>query len=402
MTRVESAVACGAAREDLGALRAIQAEAHGWRGEPEAAAARAVEALANLPHGGPAWCGAAGEAAFAFAKLGAHDRLVELLNDLRALGDGERALPHHVAVWARTTSHLFTAGERGEAEALLARIELAGDDVAALEPAVLGWIHHARSWRAVYCEDPAGSVRWEEAAAASFERAGDLRRACEMRMGLGVAYREVGAQADAERALREALATAARLGLTTVGAVALHNLGLALAQRGALDEARAVEESAVHTFAHERDRRMEGGSRNYLARILTQLGDHPAAAAEARAALALAGDAREVKIGALATLARTDIALGRPADALANARSAMTLFEAHGSLEEGESFVRLVWIEALFAAGRRSEARDAAMDARMAVIRRAATITDPTWQRSFLALPENVRILALATTWDPR
>ncbi len=406
LARTERAIACGASGEDLGALRAIEAEAHNWRGELEPAAASAEEAMANLPRGGPAWCGAAGEAAFAFAKLGAHDRLVALLGELRALGDGQRALPHHVAVWARTTSHLFTAGERHEAEALLARIEGAiadaGDDLAALEPAVLGWIHHARSWRAVYRADPAGSVRWEEEAALSFERAGDLRHACEMRMGLGVAYREIGAQAEAERALREALATAERLGLTTVGAVALHNLGLVLAQRGALAEARAAEESAIHTFAREGDRRMEVGARYYLARILTQLGDHPAAAAGARAALSLVGDAREVQIGALATLARTDVALGRPADALANARRAMELLETFGSLEEGESFVRLVWIEALFAAGHRSEARDAARDARMAVLRRAATITDPTWQRSFLALPENVRILALATAWDPR
>jgi hypothetical protein len=404
LARAERARACGAAGEDLGALRAIEAEAHDWRCEFELAATRATEAMRELPHGAPAWCGAAGEAAFAFAKLGAHDRLVALLGDLRALGDADHALPHHLAVWARTTSHLFTTGERVEAEALLARIESAGAEVAALalDPAVLGWIHHARSWRAIYREDPAGSARWEEEAALSFERAGDLRRACEMRSGLGAAYRELGAQAEAERALREALVTATRLGLSNVRAVALHNLGPTLAQRGALAEACAVEVEAIAAFEITGDRRLEISSRNYLARILTQLGDLPAAAEQARAAMALVGDEREVRIYVLATIARTEIALGRPADAVVTARSAMVLFEAFGSLEEGESFVRLVWIEALFAAGRRSEARDAAMDARMAVIRRAATISDPTWQRSFLALPENVRILALATAWDPR
>lgn len=223
-----------------------------------------------------------------------------------------------------------------------------------------------------------------------------------MRSGLGAAYRELGAMADCERELREVLATATRLGLSNLRAIALHNLGAVLAQRGAFAEGREAEAEAVAAFVRMRDRRMETGSRNYLARILTQLGDLPAAAEEARAALAQVGDEREVRIGILATVARTDIALGRPADAVVTARNAMVLFEAFGSLEEGESFVRLVWIEALFAAGRRSEARDAAMDARMAVIRRAATISDPTWQRSFLALPENVRILALATAWDPR
>jgi tetratricopeptide (TPR) repeat protein len=402
LARAERARACGAAGEDLGAVRAIEAEAHNWRCEFEPAAARAIEAMAHLPRGGTAWCAAAGEAAFAVAKLGAHDRLVALLGDLRALGADGHALPHHLAVWARTTSHLFTAGERVEAEALLARIESAGDDLAALDPAVLGWIHHARSWRAIYRADPAGSARWEEEAALSFERAGDLRRTCEMRSGLGAAYRELGAQAEAERALRETLVAATRLGLSNVRAVALHNLGPTLAQRGALAEARDVEAEAIATFEITGDRRMEIGSRNYLARILTQLGDLPAAAAEARAALALIDDAGEVKISALATLARTQIALGRPADAVVTARAAMDLFEAFGSMEEGESFVRLVWVEALFAAGRRSEARDAARDARMAVLRRAATITDPPWQRSFLALPDNDRILALATAWDPR
>jgi tetratricopeptide (TPR) repeat protein len=400
--RVERAVACGASGETLGILRVIEAEAHNWRGAFEAAAERATEALRLLPRGTPAWCSAAGEAAFAFARLGVHAGLVDLLVELRALGDEHRALPHHIAVWARTTSHLFGASERVEAEALLARIEAASDDLDALEPAVLGWIHHARSWRAVYRDDPAGSVRWEERAAESFERAGDLRHACEMRMGLGVAYREIGAQAEAERALREALATASRLGLSTVRASALHNLGPTLAQRGALAEARAVEEEAIAIFRDTRDRRLEVGSRNYLARILTLLGDHAGAASEGRAALAMGDSGPEVHTVAFATLARSDIALGRPADALENAGRAMALFKSMGSLEEGESFVRLVWIEALFASGRRSEARDAAMDARMAVLRRAATIHEPAWQQSFLALPENVRILALATSWDPR
>ena len=223
-----------------------------------------------------------------------------------------------------------------------------------------------------------------------------------MRRGLGGAYREIGAQAEAERALREAPATASRLGRSTVRSTALHNLGPALAQRGALAGARAVEEEAIAIFLATHDRRLEVGSRHYLARILTQLGDHAAAAAEGRASLAMGGHAPEVQLGAFAALARTDIALGRPADALENARSAMALFKSMGSLEEGESFVRFVWIEAPFASGRRSEARDAAMDARMAVLRRAATIHEPAWQQSFLALPENVRILALATSRDPR
>ena len=58
----------------------------------------------------------------------------------------------------------------------------------------------------------------------------------------------MGRYAKAEETLRAAKATAERLGLPGTAALAAHNLGRVLARRGALVEARTVEQSAVDAY----------------------------------------------------------------------------------------------------------------------------------------------------------
>lgn len=99
----------------------------------------------------------------------------------------------------------------------------------------------------------------------SFQQVGDLRGACARAMNVGYARLSLGADVEAERALRAAVEQAERLGLHNVRAYGKHNLGLALGHQGKLDEGRAAEEEAIGAFAGQGDWRMEAASRIYLA-----------------------------------------------------------------------------------------------------------------------------------------
>src|SRR5262249_52104084 len=150
---------------------------------------------------------------------------------------------------------------------------------------ILGWVSHARSWERHYHDDAAGSLRFEELAVACFDAAGDRRNGSIMRANLGVAYKEIGALAPPEVVLRESLRTAERMGLDGPASAAQQSLGIVLAHLGALEEAERHERAAVKAFARHADRRMEGGSRAYLAHILRMRGDLAGAEHEARAAV---------------------------------------------------------------------------------------------------------------------
>jgi tetratricopeptide (TPR) repeat protein len=235
----------------------------------------------------------------------------------------------------------------------------------------------------------------ELAAAREFERAGDERYACMQRGHVGYACLEIGAFADAERYLREALDSGTRMGLSHVIATAKHNLGRALQRQGRLDEAEEIERAAVAAFEGQGDKRLEAASRFYLGEILVERGDIDTGEREIRRALELA--LPPSRPSCLAGLAQVLLARGRLAEALAAAREAHEQLELLGGVEEGESAVRLMFATCLDAAGDEHGALQATWSARERLRSRAAKITDPTWRTSFLEnLPENARTVALA------
>ncbi len=390
---------------DRGAMRLIQAEAHGWRGEMTEAEAASREAVSLLVEGSAAWCKAAGELSVALTKLGRYADLEALLGVVLAQGKAHEVEAHHVSLWARLSSMLFTAGRRADAERALDRVSAV--DLALLTPADVGrdsasagrsiaraWVGDARSWSALYRDDLGESLREEEGALAAFEEVGDLRAACFIRVGLGVAYREIGLFAEAERALRDAHAEASRLGLGRVRATAAHNLGIVVADHGAIAEGRALEEASILAFDAEKDHRLGSAARYYLADILMRAGDLDAALREAVRAeeVAAAGGSESSKIPAIATLARVELAMGRIDAALADAERAKRALDAAGGIEEGDVLVRLTHIEALLAAGRGDDAREALAVAAERVQQKADKIREDALRERFLAIPAHVRI----------
>ena len=177
----------------------------------------------------------------------------------------------------------------------------------------------------------------------------------------------------------------------------LHNLGPVLSRLGRAAEAEAVEREAVRTFEAGGDRRMEAGSRIYLAEILCAAGHLETAREEATRAVDLASGASPMRPYAQAVLARVERARGD----LEAAREASAEAMRHvAAVEEGEAKIRLEHAETRYASGDREAARAAIATARDRLLARAAHVSDPAMREGFLRrVPEHARTLALASAW---
>jgi tetratricopeptide (TPR) repeat protein len=398
---VPSARPTPADAETIGSLRLLQAEAHRWRGEHAEAQKRAALAMESLPNRSTRWYSAAGELALASGRLGDADRIVPLVGDLCAETDDARVYRSRTVALARAAITLLHAGRYPEAERIMGEVTRLEGMIPRLDPGVGAVIQRVRATHAKFrAGDPGAYLIGAEGAAACFEQAGDLRNACNGRVNVGHATMELGAYSRAEQALWEALTMAKRMSLPAVMALAKHNLGLVLARQGAFEQARAMEAEAVEAFRVQGDRRLEGASRVYLALILQLSGKLEEAEREALTTLQQNGKIPGLRAHALAVL--TEILLGRGETARAAEASAeaMRLLDTLGSIEEGESSIRLAHAEALAAQGNRQAASDAIRLARERLCARADRISDEELRKSFLErVPENSRTLALAAAW---
>lgn len=393
LERAERGRACGAEGEDLGALRLVEAEAHVWRGDLGLAEQRAIEATELLPRGSAGWFRAIHQVVVAAGKLGGFDRVESWIAPAIAAHPARGAASARIICLIWCATYLIFGGRYAAADALLDAFGPAEE----LDAQTVALIHQARSIRASTMGDPAGCLEGLRAALAAFEQGGDRRNACTTRANLGFVYAELGDFEGAEESLRSALATADRMGLLDLAAAALHNLGHVLAHRGRFEEARRLEQQAMEVFEKQGDPRMEGLARTYLAKIELLAGDPAAAERHAVAAAEALRAAPPLRASACAVLARALLDLGCAAEALSAAREANALLESLGTIEEGESLVRLVHAEALAANGEDAAFARAIAAARGRLLERAAKIREPTWRERFLTcVPDNARTLSLA------
>jgi tetratricopeptide (TPR) repeat protein len=372
----------------------VQAEANKWHGANAAAAEAARRAMAAAPHGSAAWCAAAGEVVAACGKLNDRASILEIAHALLDLPGGAGG-PAQIVATARATTQLALSGASDVVEKLLLR--LGAGKSAASDPAVAGWVLEARALAAAAAGDPGGRVRLADAAAESFELAGDVRNACLQRVSVGYAYNEIGAYAEAERALRGALVAAERLALDNAVGTARAQLGRTLLRLGKLDEARAVLPKAIETLTAQKNVRLVGVATRYLAQLLALQGDLDGALREARAAVDAVTGAPPLLGDAVATLSEVERLRGDATAALETAKRAMAALEAAGKTAVGEAAIRLAYIEALRATGDEATAKGEIATARDRVKARAQTLSDAELRRGFLAnMTENVRTLELA------
>ncbi|MET0592725.1 MAG: AAA family ATPase, partial [Polyangiaceae bacterium] len=397
LARAERGIACGAAGKNLGLLRGLQAEARNWRGENAEALTLATEAMTLLPKSEASWFGAAREAIITAHKVGRRDDVVSIVDQVSREEGGADALAARGMALAWGATMLLYAGKYPEAEAILEKLAATVADKAEGEPRLSAIVHRARAIWAFYRGSPE-APRWLRTALQGFEASGDLRNASITRADLGFVSLEFGAYADAEQLFRQALHEAERMGLLTSVAQVKQNLGLALLGLGRLDEAATVEREAATSLHAQGQKRAAGLAETYLARILLRQGLFAKAEENAARAVSLLDAAPGSRAMALAVLAQALLRGERTSDGVLRATEAMDLLRSLGALEEGEALVRLTYVEALRAAGDPA-ARDAANDARAALLARAEKIDDQAMRKTFLeSVDENRATLNLAET----
>lgn len=393
LDRVARALELAPAEDDVGVLLSLRCEAHHVRAEyaeAEAAGRRAVE---RLPDGSAAWLSTTRLLLAAAASRGEAARVAEVADELvRVEAGDDEARAAQIIGLAEAAGQLELVGRSARAGELL---ELARAMLGpAPAPAARAWVSWITSHRALSAGDPSGALAGMLDAVEGFDRAGDARYACSVRIGVGYALAELGRHARAEAELRHALAAAERLDLPRTVCAALDNLGFALVQRGAHEEGRDVLLRAVQSAIDVGNPRYEGLSRAYLA--LAQLGLGAPADAERQARLAgeILRDEAPPLAMSQAVLALALLARGRASEAVVSARSARATLDAVGG-GVSEGLIRLAYAEALLAVGDPAAAA-AARDAVERLETRAAAIEDPSDREAFLtAVPENARTLAL-------
>ena len=388
-------VACGATGAELGHLLLVQAEAELWQGELAAAEARGVEAAAQLPLGSAGWFRALHQAALAASKRGGGDRVAERMTLAASTSPGRGAASAQLICLAECAAALLYCGRYAEADAVISRLRRVAPDPSALEAPVAAALYHLAAVRASYAGDQGAGLESLEAELGALESAGDRRNACAARSNLGLVFAQLGDFESAEETLRAALSAAERMGLSELAASAMHNLGRALAHLGKLDDARRYEERGIEASRRLGDPRGEGSAHTYLAEIALRAGDLEEAERAARVAADLLRAAPPLRASALAMGARILLRAHRVPEALDLAREAYALLETLGAIEEDEALVRLVYAEALGAAGDRREAALIAAAARERLLQRAAKIVDTAWRERFLAAPDHAKTLAL-------
>jgi predicted ATPase len=396
--RAERALSCGAEGELAGALQRLKAEAHYFRSEMAEAEACDSAALLLLPRGSSRWFGAVAGVAIAAFNRGHHDRLVAMAEELGSPAATPAAFASQVVVMAHVMRMLLRAGMLDLADRLCEKLDALKDEVAH-DATALGHVHAAFAERALFAGDPAAAHAALEVSVAHFERAGHVTYLLVRQMSAAMALMELGEYAEAESGLRAVLERAECSRLPRVASVATCRLGLALAYRGSLSEARAMAAAAVAAFQPYGEQWYESIARSYLALILLEAGQVDAARREAERAVEVC-EAAPRRCAALGVLARVRLRQGLAREAHEAAGEAMRLLERLGGVEEGEALVRLVFAEALAASGGSHAAGRAILAAEERLRARAAKIGDPAWQRSFLErVPENARTLELARQW---
>ncbi|AUX34788.1 MULTISPECIES: serine/threonine-protein kinase [Sorangium] len=400
LERAERGIGCGAAGDTAGRLRGIQAEAHVWRGDLALAAERGGEAMRRIERGSAAWFSNVTSTVWALSKLGRLDELGRCVAEAVDVAAMDGAQSARLGCLSAGASALSLAGRYGESAALLDVLQRALADVEAPGLEVRAYLHGARSTYALCTGDLGAGVASLEAEAHALEQVGDHRNACSARAGVGFTYAELGDLERAESMIRAGVAEADRLHLQELKLGTEVNLARVLALRGQLADAQALAEAVAASSRRAGLVRTELAARSYLAQIALAMGDFEAAERSARAAMALAPSAPTIAVNASAVLARALLGLGRTDEAMQAAAEASEQLAAFGTLEEGESHVRLTYAEALAASGRHAEASAAIASARAALLARAEKLRDSTWRERFLRdVPDNARTLERARRW---
>ena len=389
---------CGVRGEKLALLRLLDATAYHWRAEYEQCERAALDALQSAKPVSVPWYRAASELAEALLPLGKIAPLLALGKALHAPpGKNAAAARAFVMASATISMQLLLSGQHEIGQRVMVCMEEAEARIVDPGPLVRARGAFARATRAMIAGDLGQTLDMGNRTVENYEEAGDRRNAILMQCNLAHINMELGEYQAAERILRAASTDATRIGLPSVAVAAQQNLGFALALGGHIEEGKGVEAQCVVLSTAAADKRMIGRSRIYLSQMHIMSGDIGLAIEEASAALRELQSVPNVRAFGLATLGSALLLAGRPEEAQAAAAEAMTLLESLGSLDQGDTLVRLVYARVKLANGDAEEARRVMRIARSDLLTRASKIADPIRAKSFLErVADNAATLVLA------
>ena len=325
--------------------------------------------------------------AVAGVHLSDRELLVGLARELLQPAPAQSAVARGRAL-ERVAHALLLVGEPQLCRSLMPALEAICEAAGDREPLLTAFLANGRHIIACFDGDLERGLDEIKRAESAFALAGDERNTADAHGNLGFCALQIGDYDLAGRALREFLAAAERLGLRNSVASAQHNLGLAMALQGELEEALVTERAALEHFVACGNHRQAASAHQYLATTLLLGGDLPAAEEEALQAVAAAGDSRQLAASAQATLAQVLLAQGRAAEALPWARRAGATLDELGGIEEREMnflklFLRTIALipgvvqgtEALFGAKSGEQKKKAAVEIVGAAINVADAVT---------------------------
>jgi tetratricopeptide (TPR) repeat protein len=396
VTAATSGIRAGATGDTLAHLHLLAGEAHRWLGDLEKTEQHAAEVFAVVPHGSDRWFEAARLTVVSAGPSGHLAVAYDIGEQLLAVPiDGEVKQVQAVTMLIASAQMRRTV-RRELGDAIRARIDSIVGDLAERDPIVMARLERTRALERGAEGDVYACLQHQIRCVEAFERAGDLRSAALIRPDVGFAFSELGLYEDAERTLRRALDDAQRIGLPSAVAGAQHNLGMVLARLGQVEAGERLQWDALRIFNASGNKRLEGGTRAYLAEILLLGGKVQGAEREARNAVESLEAHPPLRAYALAVLSRVLLARGAKSEALDAAREAMRLIE--GGLETNDLLLRVRYADVLLANGARDEARRIIADAKETLEMRAGHIDDPAVRVRFLtAVPEHARVLELAS-----
>jgi tetratricopeptide (TPR) repeat protein len=369
-------------------------------GNPALIIERSRSALDLLPRGSIEWFQAAGLLARALGQTGSPDHFEAIAEDILAAPRSPGATATFASAVMRVCTHLIVVGRCDRGAAYHDEAERFITDADRADPHVRGARHSTQARIARHRGDLQGFLDEWRSAAAAYELAGDLRSSAIPWVNVGFALLELGEYQQAIDVLERVDELAERLRMDHVRSGALNNLGLALARAGRTSEGLAVETRALELCLAQDDRRLAASTRYYIAAILTMTGDLDAALTEAKRAVEVAGEYAPIRAGAMATLAKVQLALGHPDEAYATASAAAELRNRIAVFVDDDAGLSLVLARSLEALQRLGESREVILAARTRLLARADLLRDPRLRERFLAVADHAETLHLARAWD--
>jgi hypothetical protein len=392
--------ACGASGEVEGELAFLQADAHCWRREYDAAARAADAAMALLPAGSAMWLRSCAIHLMVALDRGQWDEAQRSGRTmLTAIGSDRVGAPAAVALAIAAHALCVTApeapGEEGleTADRLISSAQEASRTSAGLDPLSRAFLALAQAARFSAGGRFDVSLSFNLKAAELFRRAGNLRDAAVAIGNAGSDLIELGAYARADAAIAEGAEIARRMGIFM-----FENRGLRALLRGE----PAAAEKLLRLELEQSERRGNLRARpfivGWLARALLDQGRHEESIAPSKDAVASDDPVHPANLSAHGTLAFALLALDRHEEALA-ATDACVAVLSSTQRADGDIYLLLARVHALEANGRRDVAREVLTATRTRIEARATVIEDLSLRESFLAILEHARALKLAREW---